>query len=124
MLDDDHNVIGRLYENYTSINCKLFPASKRAPGHGYLRLNKVPDYELVEVLGTLWPSRQPTLSNVNDVVTFLLMTTLRERMYWITTYCYGSKAGRQSRNPVGKLRKQASRSFANWRESLFRNKRG
>ncbi|EKM55110.1 uncharacterized protein PHACADRAFT_255491 [Phanerochaete carnosa HHB-10118-sp] len=106
LLDDDHNVIGRLYENYTSTNCKLFPASKRAPGHNYLRLNKIPDYELLEVL-----------------VTFLLMTTLRERMYWITTYVYGSQAGRQSKSPLGRLRKQASRSFAGWREALSRKRR-
>ncbi|GJE96948.1 hypothetical protein PsYK624_131580 [Phanerochaete sordida] len=105
LLDDDHNVIGRLYENYTPINCKLIPASKRAPGYDYLRLNKVPTSELVEVL-----------------VTFLLMTTLRERMYWITTYVYGSKAG-QPRSAIGKLRKQAHRSLVHWRETLFRAKR-
>lgn len=103
LLDDDYNVIGRLYENYTPINSRLLPASKRAPGHDYLRLNKVPHYELVEVL-----------------VTFLLMTTLRERMYWITTYVYGTRA--TPRGPMGKLRRQAHRSLVQWREAIFRKR--
>ena len=44
-------------------------------------------------------------------------------MYWITRYVYGEQSAQTPRSPLGKLRKQASRSFAHWREAVFRSKK-
>lgn len=49
------------------------------------------------------------------LVTYLLVTTLRERLYSVTKYVYG-----QRRRPLANLRLQASRSFANLRDNLRR----
>lgn len=56
-------------------------------------------------------------------MTFLLICSLRERMYWITKYVYGQQAAPAPKTPLGRLRKKASRSLASWRDALLRSKR-
>ena len=50
------------------------------------------------------------------IVTYLLVTTLRDRLYSVTRYVYGSARKRSFAN----LRLHASRSLANLRDSIRR----
>ena len=57
LLDDDSEIIGRLYQDCVSLEGELFPAAKPGAGHHYLELNNIPADEIVEVLGKLPYSR-------------------------------------------------------------------
>lgn len=108
LLDDDYEVIGRLYQDCLMLDGELCPVSKPGTGHDYLEMNTIPSGDLLELL-----------------VSFILITALRERMYWITKYVYGQRDNEETqtqRNPLRKLRKHASRSFANWKETVFRHR--
>ncbi|KAI0086413.1 hypothetical protein BDY19DRAFT_908378 [Irpex rosettiformis] len=108
LLDDDMEVIGRLYPDCVTFDEQLVLSSKPGAGHNFLELNNIPADELDEIL-----------------VTFILISALRERMYWITKYVYGDPAERGTlrHSPLKKLRREASRSFASWKASLFRNRK-
>ncbi len=87
-------------------------------GHDYLELEKLPSDELLEIIGKLSAGRLPTPTGhilIACLVTYLLVTTLRERLYSVTKYVYG-----QRKRPLANLRLHASRSFANMRDSLRR----
>ncbi|KAI0362635.1 hypothetical protein OH77DRAFT_71553 [Trametes cingulata] len=98
LLDDDDGVIGRLYADCAFINGRPVPSLQAHTGLDYLELNELPDDELLEV-----------------VVSYLLVSTLRDRLYSVTTYVYG-----QRKRPLATLRSRATRSFANLRESFRR----
>ncbi|KAI1783992.1 hypothetical protein LXA43DRAFT_289221 [Ganoderma leucocontextum] len=101
LLDDDDEVVGRLYSDCSFI--KERPVSALQPGKGsdYIELENLPSDELLEV-----------------IVTYLLVTTLRERLYSISRYVYGP----QHKRPLATLCLHASRSFASLRDSLRRTK--
>ncbi|KAI0689435.1 hypothetical protein BC835DRAFT_1418531 [Cytidiella melzeri] len=107
LLDDDVEVIGTLHTDCVMIDGDIVPSSKPGAGSNFLELHNIPEDELDEIL-----------------VTFVLITALRERMYWITKYVYGDQSRLSvTQSPLRKLRREASRSFANWKASLFRNKK-
>ncbi|RPD66602.1 hypothetical protein L226DRAFT_203377 [Lentinus tigrinus ALCF2SS1-7] len=98
LLDDDGAVIGRLHTDCSFAKGRPVPAMQPGKGNDYLEFEKLPSDELLEV-----------------IVTYLLVTTLRERLYSVTKYVYG-----QRKRPLANLRLHASRSFANLRDSLRR----
>ncbi|KAI0345416.1 hypothetical protein BDW22DRAFT_1325729 [Trametopsis cervina] len=109
LLDDDVDVVGRVHLDCLLIDGELVPSGKPGAGHNFFELDGIPLNELDEIL-----------------VTFILISTLRERMYWITKYVYAHHAGsamNSQRNPLHKLRREASRSFTSWKASLFRNRK-
>ncbi|KAI0723777.1 hypothetical protein C8T65DRAFT_714743 [Cerioporus squamosus] len=99
LLDDDDVVIGRLYSDCTFVKGRPVSAMQPGKGSDYLEFEKLPSDELLEI-----------------IVTYLLVTTLRERLYSVTKYVYGRRKG-----SLANLRLHASRSFANLRDSLRRN---
>ncbi|KAF9812921.1 hypothetical protein IEO21_05876 [Rhodonia placenta] len=101
LLDDDEEVVGKLHQNQIQDDLKLAPAPSSKIGHDYLELNTLPEDELPEML-----------------VCYLLLCTLRERMYSITRFVYGQP---QKTDPIAKLRRGATRSIANLR-NRFRRK--
>ena len=128
LLDDDYEVIGTLHQDCVSLEGELSPASIPGAGHDYLELKNIRVDEVVEILGTHPFSETLPHLLINISASFLLMCSLRERMYWITKYVYGQQSSLNLSAPtrnssLGKLRKKASRSFANWRQTLFRNKK-
>ncbi|OCH88807.1 hypothetical protein OBBRIDRAFT_794895 [Obba rivulosa] len=98
LLDDDGEAIGELYSNCWMVKDKLVPARLPNGGHNYLRLDDRPPAETLEL-----------------IVCYLLLSTLRARMYSITKYVYGQRGDRLS-----KLRRRATRSFAHLRETVRR----
>ncbi|PIL24413.1 hypothetical protein GSI_14167 [Ganoderma sinense ZZ0214-1] len=101
LLDDDDEVVGRLYSDCALVKGRPVPALPLQPGNSkgadYLELENLPSDELLEV-----------------IVTYLLVTPLRERLYSISRYVYAP----QRRRTLAALRLHASRSFANLRDSL------
>ncbi len=51
----------------------------------------------------------------STLVTYLLVTTLKERLYSVTKYVYGPR-----RRPLANIRLRATHSFANLRDSFRR----
>ncbi|KAI0748367.1 hypothetical protein C8Q80DRAFT_1270786 [Daedaleopsis nitida] len=98
LLDDDDAVIGRLYSDCAFVKGRPVPTLQPGKGRDYLELEKLPSDELFEV-----------------IVTFLLVTTLRERLYSVTKYVYGRR-----RRPLDSIRLHAARSYANLRDSFRR----
>ncbi|KAI0072262.1 hypothetical protein K474DRAFT_414096 [Panus rudis PR-1116 ss-1] len=106
LLDDDHDLIGTYHPDCSSP--ALVPSLKPGTGHDYLELEERSQEELPELL-----------------ISYLLIHTLRERMYAIAKYVYGQQAKAQqnlspARNPFSNLRRQATRSIANLRDSWRR----
>ncbi|KAL4244862.1 hypothetical protein ABKN59_001562 [Abortiporus biennis] len=108
LLDDDRIVIAELYSDCSSE--ELTPALIPGSGQDYLDLEERSPDEMPEIL-----------------VTFILMHTLRERMYSITKYVYGQQFAQQNkhqssflRTPLRRLRRGATRSIANLRDSFRR----
>lgn len=106
LLDDDSEVIARLHSDCCSD--ELTPAFSAGSGNNYLELNEgIPSDEMPELL-----------------VTYLLMHTLRDRMYSITKYVYGqhltTSSPSSSRGALHRLRRRATRSIAALRESFRR----
>jgi len=106
LLDDDEEVIGRLYSDCSSDD--LAPALRAGSGCDYFEMDERPLDEMPEIL-----------------VTYLLMHTLRDRMYSITKYVYGQQQNltvpSQPYGPLNRLRRKATRSFAALRESFRRS---
>ncbi|KAI0929084.1 hypothetical protein AcV5_006447 [Taiwanofungus camphoratus] len=98
LLDDDGEVIGELHPNCILGKDQLVPAKSPGAGHDYFQLDNVPSDEVLEI-----------------IVCYLLLSTLRERMYFITKHVYG-----QRRDPLAKLRRHATRSIAHLRQSFRR----
>ncbi|KAI0371669.1 hypothetical protein BV20DRAFT_964888 [Pilatotrama ljubarskyi] len=98
LLDDDDAVIGRLYADCAFINGRPVPSLQPRTGLDYLELGELPADELLEV-----------------IVSYLLVSTLRDRLYSVTTYVYGRR-----KRPLATLRTHATRSLANLRESFRR----
>ncbi|KAI0647517.1 hypothetical protein C8Q79DRAFT_907975 [Trametes meyenii] len=98
LLDDDAVVVGRLYADCAFVKGR--PVSTLQPGTGsaFLEINDVPFEDLLEI-----------------VVSYLLVSTLRDRLYSVTKYIYGRR-----KQPLASLRLRATRSFANLRDSLRR----
>lgn len=101
LLDDDDEVVGRLYSDCSFIKGRPVPALQPGKGSDYIELENLPSDELLEV-----------------IVTYLLVTPLRERLYSISRYVYGP----QRRRSLATLRLRASRSFATLRDGLRRTK--
>ncbi|KAI8982829.1 hypothetical protein BD414DRAFT_491249 [Trametes punicea] len=98
LLDDDDAVIGRQYTDCDLVRGRPVPTLRPHTGSDYFELGPVPSDELLEV-----------------VVSFLLIRTLRERLYSVTEYVYGRR-----KRPLANLRLHATRSFANLRDSIRR----
>ena len=113
-------MIGRLYTDCSFVKGRPVPALQPGKGNDYLELEKLPSDEFLEVIGMSFRAKYifPPMSQhtfIAYLVTYLLVTTLRERLYSVTKYVYG-----QRRRPLANLRLQASRSFANLRDNLRR----
>ncbi|TFY57727.1 hypothetical protein EVJ58_g6859 [Rhodofomes roseus] len=102
LLDDDDEVIGGLYQNHVYLpdEQKLAPAISSCAGRDYLDLGNLPDNEMLEML-----------------ICYLLLSSLRERMYSITKYVYGSG---QKKSSLSRIGRRAKRSFVNLRNTLRR----
>ncbi|OSD08383.1 hypothetical protein PYCCODRAFT_1429453 [Trametes coccinea BRFM310] len=98
LLDDDDSVIGRLYADCTLSRDRPVPALQPHTGSDYFELNHLPPDDLLEV-----------------IMSYLLVRTLRDRLYSVTKYVYG-----RPKRPLANLRLHATRSFANLRDSLRR----
>ncbi|EMD38091.1 hypothetical protein CERSUDRAFT_113226 [Gelatoporia subvermispora B] len=98
LLDDDGEVIGELHANCWMVKGQLVPARLPSAGYGFLSLDDRPPAETLEL-----------------IVCYLLLSTLRARMYLITRYVYGQGSDRLS-----KLRRRATRSFVHLRETMRR----
>ncbi|TBU50219.1 hypothetical protein BD309DRAFT_849667 [Dichomitus squalens] len=103
LLDDDDEVVGRLHSDCSYVKGRPIPALQPGKGSDFIELEKLPSDELLEV-----------------IVTYLLVSTLRERLYSISKYVYGRPPERK--RPLANLRLHASRSFANLRDSIRRSK--
>lgn len=102
LLDDDEEEIGRLHSDCLSE--ELIPAHVPGTGCDYLELEVRAQDEMTEL-----------------IVSYLLMHTLRERMYAITKYVYGLQHEKlPTRSPLSRLRRQATMSFANLRDNFRR----
>ncbi|KAH9930643.1 uncharacterized protein B0H18DRAFT_130747 [Fomitopsis serialis] len=101
LLDDDDEVIGGLYQNHVYLpeEKKLAPATSSRVGGDYLDLGNLPEDEMLEML-----------------VCYLLLSSLRDRMYSITKYVYGS----QKKNPLSRFGRRAKRSIASLRNTIRR----
>ena len=85
-------------------------------GEDYLEIDNIPLDELLEVIRECmswsWLHKQVFKPSP---VTYLLVTTLRERLYSVAEYVCGRR-----KSSLANLRLHASRSFANLRNSLRR----
>ncbi|CDO76428.1 hypothetical protein BN946_scf184781.g5 [Trametes cinnabarina] len=98
LLDDDQAVIGRLYADCALVRGRPVPALQPRTGSDYFELHQIPPDDVLEL-----------------IVSFLLVRTLRDRLYSVTKYVYG-----RPRRPLANFRLHATRSFANLRDSLRR----
>ncbi|KAI0780456.1 hypothetical protein BD413DRAFT_607758 [Trametes elegans] len=98
LLDDDGAVVGRLYADCAFVKGRPVPALQPRTGLDYFELDKLPSDEMIEI-----------------IVSYLLVSTLRERLYSVTTFVYGRR-----KRPLADFRQHATRSFANLRDSLRR----
>ncbi|KAI0636510.1 hypothetical protein C8Q77DRAFT_1051255 [Trametes polyzona] len=99
LLDDDDAVVGRLYADCAFVKGRPVPALKAHTGLDYLELDKLPADEMLET-----------------IVSYLLVSTLRERLYSVTKYVYGGHRKRA----LNTLRRHATQSFANLRDTFRR----
>ena len=93
------------------------PCTQPGKGDTYLELDEIPADEVLEIIRTSgYLSWRHTL-DINEIrpVTYLLVTTLRERLYSVTKYVYSRR-----KRSFADLRQHATRSFANLRDSLRR----
>ncbi|CCM00524.1 uncharacterized protein FIBRA_02558 [Fibroporia radiculosa] len=103
LLDDDEEEIGALHKNCVPAEgapSTLVPCPATGEGDDYLELGSLPSDEVVEML-----------------VCSLLLDDLRERMFSVARYVYGSS---QKKGPLANIRRRASRSMAHLRDSLRR----
>ena len=101
------------------------PALQPGKGSDYIELENLPSDELLEVIGmssyyvrSVYGRNELTDGSDLNLVTYLLVTPLRERLYSISRYLYAP----QRKRPLTTLRLHASRSFANLRDGLRRTK--
>ncbi|EIW60315.1 uncharacterized protein TRAVEDRAFT_119142 [Trametes versicolor FP-101664 SS1] len=97
LLDDDGAVVGRLYADCAFSKGRPVPALRPHTGLDYLELHTLMSEDLLEV-----------------IVSYLLVTTLRERLFSVTKYVYGG----QRKRPLSTLRSHATRSFVSLRDSI------
>ncbi|KAI0672752.1 hypothetical protein C8Q78DRAFT_678229 [Trametes maxima] len=98
LLDDDDAVIGQLYADCAFVKGRPVPSLQPGMGCDYLELDEVSSVDLLEI-----------------IISYLLVSTLRDRLYSVTKYVYGRR-----KRPLASLRSHATRSFANLRNSLRR----
>ncbi|OBZ65770.1 hypothetical protein A0H81_14253 [Grifola frondosa] len=96
LLNDDSQEVGKLYPNHRFFKRRLTPCRFPVRGHDYLHLDIQSQAEILEL-----------------VVSYILISTLRTRLYYITKYVYGHQGG-----PFANLRRRASRHLANIRETI------
>ncbi|KAH8106896.1 hypothetical protein BXZ70DRAFT_1003792 [Cristinia sonorae] len=106
LLDDDSEIIGRYHPDCASDD--LLPAYTPGSGNDYfeLDLDAISEDEVVELF-----------------VSYLLMHSLRERMYSLCKMIHNHQVERATvpKSPLHRLRYRAGRSIANLRETFRRN---
>ena len=132
-------MIVKLHSDSVFAEDHLVPPCKEGAGDTYLEfMSPMPADDLVEIMGeslrwhivrtrtllhqlltaTLFPSFS---------VTFILMTALRARMYWLSGFVYGREnmslhqGLKLHAGPLQKLRRQAKQSLATFRTLLRRS---
>ncbi|KAJ3542281.1 hypothetical protein NM688_g5986 [Phlebia brevispora] len=104
LLDDDSDTVGVEHSDSVCLDEQLLPARRKGTGRTFLEFTgRIPSDELPEV-----------------ILTYLLITNLRERIYWVARYVCGKNGALHSKNPLNRLRRQATRSFANLRDTILR----
>ncbi|KAI0823560.1 hypothetical protein BC628DRAFT_1324667 [Trametes gibbosa] len=99
LLDDDDVAVGRLYADCMFVGGRPAPALKPTTGLDYLEFDKLPSEDLLEL-----------------VVSYLLVSTLRERLYSVTKYVYVT----QRKRSIATLRSHATRSLSSLRDNIRR----
>ena len=122
LLDDDAEVIGRYYPDCASDD--LLPAYAPGEGTDYFELDidSISEDEIAELFGE---SSKTSLSAHKELISpftvgYLLMHTLRERMYSLTKIIYNQQRLEPPKSPLHRLRRRAGRSIANLRDSFRR----
>ncbi|KAI0665302.1 hypothetical protein C8Q70DRAFT_44618 [Cubamyces menziesii] len=98
LLDDDDAVVGRLYADCSLEKGRAVPALRPHSGLDYLELSQIPSDDMLEV-----------------VVSYLLVSTLRDRLYSVTKYVYSRR-----KRPLANIRLHATQSLTNLRDSIRR----
>lgn len=119
LLDDDGAVVGRLYADCAFSKGRPVPALRPHTGLDYLELHKLMSEDLLEVIGEHLQGPIACVLRYTSMLTwrsvsYLLVTTLRERLFSVTKYVYGG----QRKRPLSTLRSHATRSFVSLRDSI------